>query len=174
MISFSATTSLVVRCIVTRRTMTRCVCITKANPTFTMATKSGHVARCVHGILLLLWVSKDVRALFIDYIKWLSLMFSTGTKGRHSNIRPVEDPKPQSVCEVSPPINNGDVIKETEPVDTFTPPDSALIEDIPVVESPNLSSAVPPQSITICKNCKAELSTIDPKSECYYHRGVQV
>ncbi len=97
-----------------------------------------------------------------------------GTKGRHSNVQP-EKPKPEpATTDVPSPVSSESSKEEQEPERPFVPPDESLVQNIKVVESANLASAPPVKNIVICKNCKAEESSLVPLSQCFYHRGVQV
>lgn len=93
-----------------------------------------------------------------------------GTKGYHSNIRPVEEPKSETQ-ETEEPTTK---VQVEEPTKTFTPPPPDLIETLQIVEHPNLANQPAVKNIIICKNCKQEQSTVDINKPCLYHRGVQV
>lgn len=100
--------------------------------------------------------------------------FKGCTKGRHSNVQP-EKPKPEpATTDVPSPVSSESPKEEQEPERPFVPPDESLVQNIKVVESANLASAPPVKNIVICKNCKAEESSLVPLSQCFYHRGVQV
>ena len=150
--------------------------ITRESPTFTMATRNGHVAKCDLAILPSLWDSKAV-CLHVKLVRFTLILTAIaqflGTKGRHSNIKP-EEPKPEPVQEVPEKVEETASTKVDEVVEAYTPPEENLMETIKVVESANLANAPPVKNIVICKNCKAEESTLEAQTECLYHRGVRV
>lgn len=119
---------------------------------------------------------KGCMYLFILFVQFfgdsLFLFVWIGAKGRHNNVR-VEEPKQESAPETEQ--SNGDFkVEVEEEMIPFVPPDSTLVENIKIVESANVSSSQPTSNSIICKNCKLEESMLDSKSECHYHRGVQV
>ncbi|KAJ6225128.1 hypothetical protein RDWZM_003673 [Blomia tropicalis] len=102
--------------------------------------------------------------------------FKGCTRGRHSNVKPVEEKSENNgSLESEEQTKNEDNSNQVEDeCSTFVPPDENSMANINIVESPNVASAPPIKNIVICKNCKAEESTLNLSEECLYHRGIQV